>query len=59
MNELKEFYTRNDVARRLSVSLATVAKLLSSGALKYHKIGRAVRISAQDLTAFVESSRQS
>lgn len=47
--------TRKEVALRLSQSVQTVARLLSSGALPYTRIRRSVLIKEADLLAFIAS----
>ena len=43
-----------DAAARLSLSRATVSRLLATGALPSVKLGRARRVVARDLEQFVE-----
>lgn len=50
--------TRQDAARRLSISLRTLARLMRERKIAYIRLpGRAVRFTAADLEAFVESQR--
>lgn len=50
--------TRQDAARRLSISLRTLNRLMRERAIAYIRLpGRAVRFTAADLDAFVESQR--
>jgi len=43
----------NQVAEAMSVSRSTVERLVRSGALTSHKVGRARRVSEQALTAYI------
>ncbi len=45
------------VALRLGVSLRTVRRLIAAGALPVHRIGRAVRVSEDDLARFLAARR--
>lgn len=50
--------TRQDAARRLSISLTTLKRLMREGAIAYIRLpGRAVRFTAADLDAFVAAQR--
>jgi excisionase family DNA binding protein len=40
-----------EAARRLKVAPATVYRLIWAGELKYHRIGRAIRVLAEDVEA--------
>lgn len=56
------FLTPREVADRLKVSLSTVYGLVESGKLACHRIGLrrgAVRVSEEDLAAYLESCRHS
>ncbi len=46
-----------DVADQLDVSLSTLRRRIAEGALRVHRIGRAIRISEADLGAFLAASR--
>jgi acetyl-CoA synthetase len=50
----EEFYTPDEVAQKLKVSLRTIKTHLLSGQLKGVKVGRLWRIRASDLEAFLE-----
>jgi excisionase family DNA binding protein len=45
------------VAARLAVSSKTVRRLIKSGALAYHEIGRSLRVSEDDLRRFLDQRR--
>jgi excisionase family DNA binding protein len=47
------FLTIDQVATKLSVSARTVRRWIESGELSVYRIGRSVRISEADLTAFL------
>lgn len=47
----------NDVADKLDVSLSTLRRRIAEGALRVHRIGRAIRVSQTDLAAFLAASR--
>ena len=47
------------VATRLGVSVKTVRRMITSGDLPVHRIGKLLRVSEADLAVFVESMRQS
>jgi excisionase family DNA binding protein len=49
--------TIEETAELLSVSVRTVRRLIESGALPVHRIGRAVRISDADIAAFLAANR--
>lgn len=46
-----------DTARLLDLSEKTVRRLIASGALVSHRVGRSVRISDADLRAFLSQRR--
>jgi excisionase family DNA binding protein len=45
------------VAERLDVSARTVRRLIAAGELPVHRIGRSVRVSADDLARFLAARR--
>lgn len=53
---MNEYLTPQDVMRLLKISRTTAYGYLSSGRLKYFKIGRLVRIRPDDLRQFIEGS---
>lgn len=50
--------TSKQVAERLQLSRPVVSRLCSSGQLAHHRIGTSLRISEQDLEAFLARTRQ-
>jgi len=46
------------VAKRLDVSSKTVRRLIKNKAIAIHRIGRQIRISEADLTAYTQSRRE-
>lgn len=46
-----------DVAARLRVCSRTVRRLIASGALRAHRVGRLIRISEEDLQRFLAGRR--
>ena len=53
----EKFLTRETVAERLDVSIRSIDRWIRNGDLKVHRFGRSVRISADELGAFIASSR--
>ena len=51
------FYTIKQVANRLQVNERTVRRWIAAGLLEAHKFGGVVRISADDLRAFLALNR--
>jgi excisionase family DNA binding protein len=51
-------HTIKQVAARLAVSPRTVRRLIAQGALPVHRIGRAVRVSEDDLARFLAARRR-
>ena len=52
------WYTVNEIADRLKVSVRSVRRWIADGRLREHKFGRAVRIAEQDLIAFEKASQR-
>lgn len=57
-NPSPQLLTVAEVAERLAISERTARRLIKSGELVTHRIGRAVRISEADLAAYVKGARQ-
>jgi excisionase family DNA binding protein len=55
---LTKLRTIDETADRLSVSPRTVRRLIDSGALRAHHIGRLVRISDNEIATFLRSDWQ-
>jgi excisionase family DNA binding protein len=55
---IPRFYTINDVAGILQVSSRTVRRRIEHGDLKSHKLEGLVRISHDDLQAYLAGSRR-
>jgi excisionase family DNA binding protein len=49
--------TIDEAAELLNVSPRTVRRLIEAGALRAHRIGRLVRISDEDIAAFLAANR--
>jgi excisionase family DNA binding protein len=52
-----EFLTRDDVARLLKISRATVYRLVETRRLPFYKIGNSLRFDKQDVLAFLRQHR--
>jgi len=52
-----KFFTVEQVAQQLEVSIRTVRRWIDRGLLLAHRIGRLVRISDSDLQAFLAKHR--
>jgi excisionase family DNA binding protein len=48
----------SDTSLRLGVSTKTVRRLIADGSLHAHRIGRSVRVSEEDLRAYLSSTRE-
>ncbi len=53
----KHFYSLPEVANRYDVSVRTVRRWIKNGELVAHRIGRQLRISAEDLKTFEKLRR--
>ena len=49
-----QLLTVSDVAERLRISVKTVRRQVDQGELRIHRIGRQLRVSEQDLEAFIK-----
>jgi putative molybdopterin biosynthesis protein len=54
MEQIKEYFSPEDMRRILKVSRTTAYKIVKSGQLRVYHIGRLVRIKAADLQRFIE-----
>ena len=52
------FYTVAQVADQLGLSPKTIGRWIKRGDLRVHHLGRQLRISAEDLTAFLGQRRR-
>jgi len=57
--KMAQFYTVDDIAGALGVSSKTVRRRIAEGQLRAHRIGRQLRISADDFRAYVALQRLS
>lgn len=53
-----QLLTINEVARREAVSARTVRRQIENGDLPYYRIGRAIRVSEEDLAAMLKRARR-
>lgn len=53
-----EFYRVNDIAKLLKVSLSLVYRLVERGELQSYRIGGAVRISKEQLEAYLDRGKK-
>lgn len=58
-SDVSPMLTKDDVAERLRLSVKSIERFIASGALPVHRIGKCVRISADDYRAFVANHRKS
>jgi excisionase family DNA binding protein len=56
-NRRPKFYTPEQVAEMLCLSLRSVRRLIDAGKLRVHRFGRSVRIAEADLLAFIALHR--
>jgi excisionase family DNA binding protein len=54
---VSKFYSVDDVADALGVHPKTVRRRITAGELRVHRIGRQIRISAEDFRAYVALRR--
>ena len=53
-----DLYSLTQIARKAKVSVKTVRRLVTAGALKTHRIGAQLRVSEGDWRAYMARSRQ-
>ena len=53
-----QLLTINEVARREAVSARTVRRQIANGDLPYYRIGRAIRMSKEDLAAMLNRAKR-
>lgn len=52
-----EWLSTQDAARRLGVTPRTLYRFIDLGDLPAYRLGRVIRLKADDVSAFIESSR--
>lgn len=52
------FFTMDEIADALGVSVKTVRRRIADGSLRAHRFGRQLRISAEDFRAFTALQRE-
>lgn len=52
------FHSVREVASQLGVSTKTVSRWIAAGTLHRHKVGRQIRVSDEDLEAFLATNRR-
>jgi len=53
-----ELFTIAEVAHFLTISECTVRRLMKSGAFPYRQIGRQIRITEEDIDAFLDAAKR-
>lgn len=57
LSRLPRLVSIKEVATQLNVSTKTVRRLIASGELHVHRLGRQIRIAEDDLTVFLAKRR--
>lgn len=57
MNQEKEFYKAEDLAKMLEVNIMTIYRYIKSGRLKAYKLGREFRIDKNEFQSFLEKNK--
>jgi excisionase family DNA binding protein len=55
MNTEKEFYTAEDLAKKLEVNIMTIYRYIKAGRLNAYKIGKEFRIDKKEFNNFLKS----
>ncbi len=55
MDEKKEFYRAEYLAKKLDVNIMTIYRYIKGGKLKAYKIGKEYRIDKEEFERFLES----
>jgi len=56
MNDYKDYYTPDEVAKSLDLHVRTIRRFIREGKLKAVRIGKQYRITSQDLSDFIGSN---
>jgi excisionase family DNA binding protein len=57
-NHPKRFFSPGQVAEQLGLSTKTIRRWIDRGELHVHRLGRQIRISEEDLAAFLRGHRR-
>lgn len=57
MNQEKEFYKAEDLAKMLEVNIMTIYRYIKAGRLKAYKLGREFRIDKKEFQSFLEKNK--
>ncbi|MDD3487367.1 MAG: helix-turn-helix domain-containing protein [Candidatus Moranbacteria bacterium] len=52
-----EFYTAEELAKKLKLNVMTIYRYIKAGKLKAHKIGKEFRIGRKEFERFINSTR--
>lgn len=55
--EKKEFYTAEELAKKLQVNIMTIYRYIKAGKLKAYKIGKEFRIDQSEFNNFLEKTK--
>lgn len=53
----KQFYTAEDLAKKLGVNIMTIYRYIKAGKLKAYKFGKEFRIEKKDFQSFLDSHK--
>lgn len=56
MNQEKEFYKAEDLAKMLEVNIMTIYRYIKAGRLKAYKFGREFRIDKNEFSRFLKKA---
>jgi excisionase family DNA binding protein len=56
-NKLRAFFTPEDLAKYLAISIATVYRLVSKRQLPFHKIGGVLGFKREDIERYLDDGR--
>jgi len=57
MNQEKDFYKAEDLAKMLEVNIMTIYRYIKSGRLQAYKLGREFRIDKNEFQKFLENNK--